>query len=157
MKAQMNFANTIYHNIHEGKLHRGGTIELTVKEKSESNFMAYMKYTLKKKWYVPVPEKVLSGDINQPMPIAFQQEEGYLDLEDYGSYDMKDAKLIHLGREDVNDYENCHKIQIIPRNKKWKGILYYHPEVSSLGWVKSEITLLNIPTLGNYEAISTLK
>ena len=62
-----------------------------------------------------------------------------------------------VGRESVNGYEDCYKILVLPNNGRSKMLFYYHPQISSVGWAKLELTLLKIPVVSSYEIKSNLK
>jgi len=157
LMSQMSFSKAIVHSISRGKLHKGGTITISIQNKTEDSFFALLKYDLKVKALVPIPKKFLKGDLLQPLPISFESEYGYLQLEEAGKMDVTKAKLVHMGRVDMKSYPNAHKVKIIPTNNQWVGVIYYHPSVDSIGWLRAEITLIDIPIVGDYPVLSTLK
>ncbi|OUR97329.1 hypothetical protein A9Q84_13475 [Halobacteriovorax marinus] len=149
-------AEKLIHKISKGKHHKGGKIELFVKERTEDSFVATIAYQIKKKFYVPISDSKLMGNVDQPLPLVFSTKEGYIQLETEKSMKVNKATLKFIARESVGRYYDTYKIEILPDNKKWKAMLWYHPSISSVGWLKTELTLLNIPVLGAYRVKSNL-
>jgi len=150
-------AEVLHHKVSRGKHHKGGEIKLFIKEQSADSFIATIDYKVKKKFYVPVSAKHLSGHLDQALPMIFSTKEGYLQLQEMKEIKIDEATLKFIGRESIGRYYDTYKIQILPDNKKWRGMLWYHPSVASVGWLKTELTLLTIPIIGPYKVQSTIK
>lgn len=148
---------TLNHVVSRGKHHKGGKIQLFIKEQTDDSFVATIDYKVKKKFYVPVNEKHLSGKIDQALPMIFSTKEGYLKLEEMKEIEIDQATLKFVGRESIGPYYDTFKIQILPASKKWRGMLWYHPSVPSVGWLRTELTLLTIPIVSPYKVQSNLK
>lgn len=150
-------AEVITHDISEGKHHKGGEIRIEALESSEDSFIAKISYKIKKKIYIPIGNSKLRGNVEQSLPAIFSDKEGYSYLEEVGSLKVTKATVKFIKRESIGKYYDSYKIQILPDNGKWKGYLWYHPSVSGVGWLKSELTLLGIPVLGDYGLTSFIQ
>ncbi len=151
------FAETLFHDIERGRLHKGGEIKIEVLEMNDKKFTTRLSYKIKKKVYVPIGDSKLRGDVVQSLPAMFSSLEGYLDLEKMGSLKVEKATVKFIQRESIGEYYDSIKIQITPDNKKWSGYLWYHPSVPGSGWFKCELTLLGIPVLGDYSLKSFIR
>ncbi len=150
-------AEVIFHDIAKGKHHKGGEIKIESLESSDESFIAKISYKIKKKIYIPIGDSKLQGEVEQSLPNIFSDKEGYIYLEEIGSLKVTKATVKFIQRESIGEYYDSFKIQIIPDNGKWKGYLWYHPNVNGVGWLKSELTLLSIPILGDYSLSSFIK
>jgi len=140
-------------NVYGGKLHTGGRIEALVDpDQARSGVVTVkLKYAVRKKIYVPVPQSVLNGDEEQDIPESFLDERGYLELESKGSSELEKVTLIHQGRFNLGKFLNCHKVLIKAKNGKSSTTVYFHPSLKGLGWKMIELVLhTNIPALGDY-------
>ena len=150
-------AAPILHDIAKGKHHKGGEIKIAVSKNTAESFTAKISYKIKKKFYVPVGDDKLKGGVEQALPKVFSSKEGYLNLMETGILKVDRATIRFIKREDVGKYYDSFKIEILPDNGKWKGYLWYHPSVSGVGWIKSKLTLLSIPILGDYSLSSLIR
>lgn len=149
-------ANTIKHNISKGVLHKGGSIEIQ-KEEKDNKLIATFRYKLKKKWGVMVPGKVLNGNKDVELPMAFSTEQGYIDLKKNKKLELEKVIVEFVGMIDVNGYQDCYEIKISRKKNDWYGYLYYHPSVTSMGWVKSRL-FFDVPIMkGHYSMSSYLE
>lgn len=144
------YGDVIFHNIAKGKHHKGGEIKIEALEANSDSFVAHISYKIKKKIYIPIGSNKLKGSVKQSLPTTFSEKEGYDYLQSIGSLKVKKATVKFIKRESIGSYYDSYKIQILPDNGKWKGYLWYHPSVNGVGWLKSELTLLDIPVLGDY-------
>ncbi len=150
-------ASPILHDIAKGQHHKGGEIRIEVSSNTATSFTAKIAYKIKKKFYVPVGDSKLQGDVEQGLPKIFSTKEGYTHLEQVGSIKVDRATVKFIKRESIGEYYDAFKIEIIPDNGKWKGFLWYHPSVEGVGWIKSDLTLLSIPVLGDYSLTSFIR
>lgn len=146
---------TVSHSVTEGKYHNGGSLNFKTYDINEESFTAQIKYNLNPKWFVSfLKKKYLNGETVEVLPIDFITEEGYLDLEKSKEREFRGARLVHVGRKDIGDFKDCHVVEIFPASGKWKGKVYYHPSINSVGWAKFEITLLSIKVISPYTMVS---
>lgn len=150
--------DTLNYNIHPGKLHQGGTLAVVAtKIDTAKNLMEVeIKYDVIKKPLVPVSAELLKSSMILELPLDFQDERGYLDLEIKKSMDSEKATIYHAGRVDIGNLKNAHHIRILNKRGKFECDLYYHPSVPELGWPTVRL-LLNISILKNYEMLADLK
>jgi hypothetical protein len=151
------FAESISHSISKGKHHKGGDIVIETIDSNDESFVARLKYSLRKKFYIPISNEKLKGELDQELPKIFSTKEGYLKLEEIGVLKLEKADIKFIQRVDVNEFYDSFQFEILPHNKKWKAVIWYHPDVKSLGWHQSRITVYSIPVLGEYEINSRLK
>ncbi len=146
------------YKIQPGKLHQGGTLEaLVVKTDLEKNVMEVLiKYDVVKKPMVPVSAELLKSSMTLELPLEFQDERGYLDLEISKVRDSEKATIHHAGRVTVGALKDVHHIRILNKRGKFECDLYYHPSVPELGWPQVRL-LLNVAILKNYEMKADLK
>jgi len=130
----------ISHNILSGFLHKGGSLNIGIKQENVKQFKAIFDYQVKPKLLVPFPKKFRSGHFEQLLPIEFLTREGYE----------------ILGREDVGLYTKSYKLKILPVSNKWEGILFYNNNVNGIGWLKAELIIKDIKFLGKYKLNSEL-
>ena len=150
--------DNLMYKIQPGKLHQGGTLELFVSSVSvEKNVMdVVIKYDVIKKPLVPVSADLLKKSMTLELPLDFQDERGYLDLEIKKSLDSEKATIHHAGRVDIANYKNAHHIRILNKRGKFECDVYYHPDAPELGWPQVRL-LLNVAILKNYEMKAQLK
>lgn len=145
----------VSHYVTEGKYHKGGSLKFKTYDINEDSFTAEIKYNLDPKWFVSfIKKKYLNGETVEVLPIDFITEEGYLDLEITKEKEFRGAKLVHVGRKDVGRFKDCHVVEIYPASGKWRGKVYYHPSINSVGWAKFEITLLSVKVIAPYTMVS---
>lgn len=150
-------AEQITHTVARGKHHKGGEIIIETIRSNEDSFTARLKYSLKKKFYIPISNEKLKGELEQTLPTSFATLEGYLGLEMNGAMELEKARIEFVERVDVGQFYDSFHFVILPHNKKWKADIWYHPDVDSIGWHQSKITVYTIPILGEYELTSRLK
>lgn len=150
--------DTLTYKIHPGKLHQGGTLEaLVVKTDLDKKVMdVQIKYDVIKKPMVPVSADLLKSSMTLELPLEFQDERGYLDLEITKFRDSEKATIHHVGRVDIGNLKNAHHIRILNKRGKFECDLYYHPSIPELGWPKVKL-ILNVAILNNYEMKADLK
>jgi hypothetical protein len=146
----------ISHNILSGFLHKGGSLNIGIKQENVKQFKAIFDYQVKPKLLVPFPKKFRSGHFEQLLPIEFLTREGYEILERDKTLTNDQATLIFLGREDVGLYTKSYKLKILPVSNKWEGILFYNNNVNGIGWLKAELIIKDIKFLGKYKLNSEL-
>ena len=146
-------ASMIKHNISRGSLHKGGVITIQ-KEEIDNKLIATFKYSLRKKWGVPVPNSILSGEKGFELPYAFSTEQGYIDLKKNKKLVLKKVIVEFIKMTDVSGYQDCYKIKVSRKKNDWFGYLYYHPSVASMGWVKSNI-YFDVPMMKNHYSMSS--
>ena len=155
--SSLTFSEEIIHDVKRGKHHKSGEVRIETIENGSDSFTAKLKYKIKKKFYIPISNRKLQGELEQKLPNNFSSLEGYLSLEETGSLELEKATIKFIKRVDIGEYYGSFQFQIIPRNNKWKATIWYHPDVKSLGWHRSEITIFAIPVLGKYVVNSYLR
>jgi len=169
--AEVNYVNgveVINHSVESGKFHKSGNLSLTKYEALNDEFRAVISYKLKSKWYVPgMFKKFFKGTYEFSLPESMAVEQGYLDLRDNGPIVVangdKVATVRYVSQLDLTSFTDVHKIEIRSKSTispdypegKWHMFLYYHPSISSMGIVKTEIYYHG--KAGNYELVSNLK
>lgn len=149
------FAKTNY-NITRGKLHRGGTIDVTSAQKGSLAHME-IKFSVNPKRFIPgFVKKYLSGNHVEKLPADFLYENAYLDLERTKTLELKDAYIYHQGRVNFGRYTNSHKVLIKAKNGKSEIVALYHPIIGDAGWVNIDLTILKVPVLGKYNIKATV-
>lgn len=143
--------------IHEGKLHKGGTVHAEIVP-DPNHFTVKVNYEIHKKMLVPVPSQYLKGEYTFELPSQFKDERGYLELESKNEIDTPKARVKFLKRTEVNGKKNGFLAEVLPNNGKSKITVAYHPDLPSLGWGRVEITLLiDFPGLNGYKLIAEIK
>lgn len=144
-------AGVAHYDVTKGQLHTKGKVTTTILPDAEK-FKVQMDFDVKKKSLVPVPSKLLKGRSVMEFPQIFRTEEGYAELEKKGSLDSPKAELRFVKRADFGTYKDAYFIQILPKNKKSKIDVVYHPSLPAVGWAEVKITFLSaIPVLDGYE------
>jgi hypothetical protein len=140
-----------HYKVLPGTLHEKGSVEISILP-YETKFSVQMVFSLKKKPYVPVPDKLLKGSKIYEFPIQFKSEEGYQYLETAKQIQIPKAILKFSRRGDLGNLKNAYFIQVLPTNKKTKIDIVYHSSLPSVGWAKIKITFISkIPVLNGYE------
>lgn len=136
----------------KGKFHRGGKLQVNIddNQSTATSMFANIEYELYTKRLVPVPNKYLKGTYKQELPKMFENEAGFIELENLGEIKLEDASLVHMGRVDYKEYSNCHHIEIRPFNNKSLMRVYYHRSAPKTGWVRLYMIIFDIPVLGDY-------
>lgn len=153
-------STTIIHDVVPTKIINNGTYQiqtsaLATDNEAVTDIRVKIHYELHTNWYAPVPDQI--GDLTQDLPVEFSREEGYLELERQGHEQFKNVDLYHLGRVNDGEFQNCHKIRVVKQDHTWEAIAYYHPAIASTGWSHMELTLKNVPGLGDYTIFSNLR
>lgn len=149
--------NTAHYKVLPGKLHEKGKVEITVLP-NESSYDVKMDFELKKKNFVPVPDRLLKGSKVYHFPVQFKTEEGYQELQEVKTMVIPKAVLKFVKRGNLLHLKNAYFIQVLPTNKKTKIDIVYHPSLTSVGWATVDITFLsNIPLLDGYEIKGEIK
>lgn len=134
-----------------GKLHRKGKVVVTILP-DKTKYMVEMKYNVKKKNFVPVPQKLLEGTKVMEFPQIFRTEAGYKELEAKKHMDIPKADLVFTRRGDIGDLKGAYFFEVKPTNKKSKIDIIYHPSLPGTGWLAVDITFLSkFPILDGYK------
>lgn len=149
---------SLHYKILPGKYHLGGTLQA---EATKFNTLAKtmdveVNYDVIKKELIPAPAHILKNKMVFVLPLEFQDERGYLDLEQSKSLDSQHAKIQHMGRVKIGKFNDAHRVQIVGKNGKYICNIIYHPSFPELGWSEIKI-LLNLSFLTNYEMQAVLK
>lgn len=150
--------DSLTYKLQPGKWHQGGTLEaLVVKTDALKETMdVLIKYDVIKKPMIPVSADLLKSSMTLELPLEFQDERGYLNLEVTKFRDSEKATIHHIGRVDIGNLKNAHHIRILNKRGKFECDLYYHPSIPELGWPQVRL-LLNVAILNNYELNADLK
>ena len=150
-------SNSADYKVKPGKLHKKGKVVVNILPDIEK-YRVKMDYDVKKKDYVPVPEKLLRGTTIMEFPKQFRTEAGYKELEKKGKLEIRKAELRFVKRGDIENLKNAYFFQVRPTNKKSKIDIVYHPDLPSVGWLSVDITFLSkIPVLDGYELEARLR
>lgn len=135
-----------------GTLHKGGKLEVHIDENQSTQVSMFVniQYELYKKIFVPVSSEHLKGSYTQELPLNFDSEKGYLELAEMGVMNISGATLIHKGFVNYEGHMDSHLIQIRPDNNKLLINVIYHPNVPNTGWIKLDLTVFEIPAIGDY-------
>jgi hypothetical protein len=145
-----------YH-IQKGTLHKGGSAQIVILEKTKKKFSAKMSYVINKKILVPIPKKVLEGETVINLPPEFKDKRGYAALEKKGFMEIENARLQFIKRMTWNGKEGAYDILIQPSNGKSQIEVIYHPSIPAAGWGKVVITFISpYPILNGYHAVIEL-
>ncbi len=133
-----------------GKLHKNGKVVVNILP-DKTKYLVEMKYKVKKKDLVPVPQKLLEGTKVMEFPKKFRTEAGYKELEKKKHMDIPKADLNFIRRGDVAGLKNAYFFEVKPTNKKSKIDIIYHPSLPATGWYEVDITFLSkLPVLDGY-------
>lgn len=150
-------SNSADYKVKPGKLHKKGTVVVNILPDIEK-YRVKMDFDVKKKDFVPVPEKLLKGTTIMEFPQQFRTEAGYKELEKQGKMEIRKAELRFVKRDDIGNLKDAYFFQVRPTNKKSKIDIIYHPDLPSVGWLSVDITFLsNIPVLDGYELEARLR
>lgn len=140
-----------------GILHDRGTI-ITKILPDPSKYDVQMIFDIQKKNFVPVADQLLKGDKIYEFPVKFRSEQGYKNLEQARVIDIPKAIIKFQKRANSGKLKNAYFFQVLPKNKKTKIDIVYHPSLPSLGWSKVKITFLSeLPLLDGYEVEAVLE
>lgn len=134
----------IYHQIKKNRMVQSGSLSIKKEVLDGEKIKAVINYKVKG---FLIPKKYRTGTLSQIIPKKYESEMGYLELEEIGIERGEKYSLRHLGREDVDGFENCHKVEIETEKNDWKAIVFFHPEISSMGWAKLIVTLSKFPNM----------
>lgn len=146
---------TITHNVLKDKVVKSGTVLIETNNIRTESFNVEIQYSVKTRWYIP--SATFDGELNQQLPSEFASEIGYLNLESEGERILDDARLIFKGRASWREFYDCYLVEVIPNHGEWQALIYYHPDVASTGWVKSDITIFEIPVIGTHTLKTEIK
>lgn len=154
---ELSAATSADYKIKKGKLHEGGKVHVEILPESEK-FKVLMTFAVKKKKYVPVPEKLLKGDTTMEFPDEFRTEKGYKHLEQAKTLEIPKARLQFVKRVPLpNQKKEAYLLKVLPNNKKTEIEILYHPSLPSVGWERVDITFISkIPLLDGYEVKAEL-
>ncbi len=145
------------YNILEGKLHKGGSAYTEILPNSQK-FTVRMGYEIKKKALVPVPSEFLKGEEIIDLPLMFQDERGYLELEARGQIKLDDGVIKFVKRTTTGKLKDAYEVLVLPRNGRSKIQIVYHPELPSVGWSDMKVTFISkVPLLDNYQIKMVIK
>lgn len=145
------------YNILEGKLHKGGKAYTEVLPNSKS-FTVRMGYEISKKPLVPVPSEYLKGEEIIDLPLMFQDERGYLELETRGQIKLDDGVIKFVKRTTAGNLKDAFEVLVLPKNGRSKIEIVYHPDLPSVGWSKMKVTFISkVPLLDNYQIQMVIK
>ena len=137
---------TINHRIKKDSLAQKGTLKIKSTPINEQSFLAQIEYDFTYKFLFR--RRRLQGVEEQVLPVKYQTEEGYLELEQKGTFEDDQVILIHKGRVNSESLYDCHKVNIVPKkSEKWEGIVTYCPDIPGLGFSKMELLKKKIPFL----------
>lgn len=129
------------YSVDPGTLHTGGSAEVQ-NLTHESKFVVHLKYLLKKKFYVPIDDEKLKGEIDYELPIEFKTERGYQELEALKVIELEKAHLKFIKRLDFKNYKKAYQFQVVPKNGKSIVDVVYHPAIPGVGWGKIDILIM---------------
>jgi len=143
---------TLRYKVSPGQYHSGGSLEATVtKVDNEKKIMeVQIKYDIIKRPLIPAPANLLKNTMTFELPLDFQDERGYLNLELDKTKDMGKVTVQYAGRVSLGKLSNAHHVKIRGKNGKYVCDIYYHPSLPELGWSKIGLWL-NLALLSNYQ------
>jgi hypothetical protein len=137
-----------------GRLHKGGTMDVRVLsiDPVAKTMVVFFEYKILKRQLAPIPSEFLKGDLTQELPLKYEDERGYLELEIKKSELVSNAILKHLGRVQFDGSQDAHKVSIEPNNGKSVIQLIYHRSLPGLGWNSIKLMLrTSLPGLKEYQ------
>lgn len=147
---------TIIHDVQKDKLVRRGTVEITTKNILADTFTMEIKYRIFAKWLFF--ERNLDGVTSIDLPAKYLSPYGYEELEEVRSITDEQSTLTHLGRVDLPNHYDCHKVRIKPvRDNKWSGIFTYCPDIPSIGFARTQILMKEIPIVGSHRVYTRIR
>lgn len=155
---ELSAATSADYKIKKGKLHEGGNVHVEILPESEK-FKVQMTFAVKKKKYVPVPDKLLKGDTTMEFPEEFRTEKGYKHLEQAKTLEIPKAQLQFVKRVHLANFKtDAYLLKVLPKNKKTEIEILYHPSLPSVGWERVDITFISkIPILNGYEVKAEIR
>jgi hypothetical protein len=146
------------YQIQEGKLHSGGNARVEVLKSSEEKFVVNINYNIQKKILVPIPSDLLKGETSIELPVEFNDERGYMELETKGIMDLPKYTLNFVRRIKWSGKSDAYQVLILPKNGKSKIEAIYHPSVAAAGWSKMIMTFINkYPLFNGYQLVIDIK
>lgn len=143
---------TLKYKVTPGEYHSGGTLEAVVGkiDPLHQTMEVQIKYDITKKPYIPAPGSMLKNIFMFELPLDFQDERGYLNLEQGKIIETDKVTAKHVGRVTLGKFTNAHHVKITGKNGKYVCDVYYHPSIPELGWSKLGLWL-NLALLSNYQ------
>lgn len=144
--------DSLKYKITPGEYHSGGTLEAVVGkiDTTLQTMEVQIKYNVIKKSYIPAPGSMLKNIFVFELPLDFQDERGYLNLERGKIIENDKVSAKHVGRVNLGKLTNAHHVKITGKNGKYVCDVYYHPSIPELGWSKLGLWL-NLSLLSNYQ------
>ena len=150
--------DSLQYKIAPGKYHSGGKLEAFISKIDTDNNVMEVKinYDIIKRPMIPAPASLLKSSMLIQLPLDFQDERGYLNLELDKKKELDKVIVYHAGRVSLGKMTNAHHVRIIGKNRKYECDIYYHPSIPELGWSKLGL-LLNLTLLSNYQMDAQLE
>lgn len=149
--------DTASYKVLKGRLHKSGSIEVKILPETKA-YQVEIKFDVKRKDFVPVPSSVLKGTKVYEFPQDFRTEAGYKNLEKVKTVEVKKAVINFIKRMDMGDLKAGYLIEVLPKNKKSKIEIFYHPSLPAVGWKRVNLTLLSsLPIVDGYEIRAELR
>ncbi len=149
------FKEGLWHDVVPDNLAKKGTVYIQTRDLPEQSqfFQARFKYDFNYQFLFF--NRNMAGEEFVDMPIRFQTEQGFIDLENEGTYDDERVTLYHKGRKDWAPYYDCHYVRLVPKKSdKWEGHFIYCPDVPRSGISEMQLTVKKIPLLGEHTIVS---
>lgn len=147
---------SITHDVQKDKLVKKGVLNITSKNITSESFTLEIKYQILAKFLFF--SRNLDGVTSIELPSKYLDPYGYEELEEERSIRVEKAILTHLGRVDLPNYYDCHKVRIKPTaNKKWSGVFTYCPDIPSIGFARTQILMREIPIVGSHTVYTKLR
>jgi hypothetical protein len=148
--SESGFTRGIKHSIEKDRIARDGQIHIQYRELDHDFIELKLDYRFR--YRVLLVGGSYNGTRLQQIPASFASLEGYLELEQVGSYEDERVRLDHRGRRRWQSYYDCHQIQLTPKGRRatWNGLLTYCPELPELGFAEIELQVREIPVLGTH-------
>lgn len=150
-------SETIAHDVDKDNLVKRGVVYLTTKEFKQESFTLELKYRISVSFLFI--NKEFKGVKNIELPTKYLEPYGYEELEEAGRIQDSQATMIHMGRLDLPNHYDCHKVKLIPRDssKNWNGIFTYCSDIGSIGFARSQINMREIPYVGSHTVYSRIR
>lgn len=147
---------TIIHDVKKDSLVRKGVIKITTKNIGSENFTMELKYNIFAKFLFF--ERTLDGITSIDLPVKYLSPYGYEELEEAGTLSDEVATLTHLGRKNLPNHYDCHKVRIKPKkDNKWVGVFTYCPDIPSIGFARTQILMKEIPVVGSHTVYTRIR
>jgi hypothetical protein len=153
-----NASETIVHDVIRDRLVKHGVIRITVEDHQVSSDVVNMSinYNIKVKFLFIT--KNLKGTKKIELPAIYLTPYGYEELEQQGTLKHEKVTATHLGRVNIANHYDCHKIKIVPlKQRDWDGDFVYCQDIRSLGFAQVKVNLRNIPVIGSHSVMSRLR